>query len=332
MERDKAHPGRCGPLHTRRSVLCALSALCVAPQVFAQGRYPDKPIRVIVPFGAGTSPDVIARSWGDRLSKLAGQPVIIDNKAGAASIIGTQAVTGAPADGYTLLYTVANTVSINPFIYKNLPYKAEELAPVSHILSVPLVMIVPASSPYKSVQDLVAAAKARPGTMNYASYGVGTSMHVAMARFLTAAGISMAHVPYKDGALTDLISGVVDVSFEPSTTAMGHIKAGKVRALGVSSPRQVDALPGVPPIAQSYSGFVGDSWHGVFVRNGTPAEVVEHLNMLSQKVIESADFRKQLTDLGLVPAGGSTASFKTFLTADANAWSKVVRDYAIKAD
>jgi tripartite-type tricarboxylate transporter receptor subunit TctC len=303
------------------------------PTAWGQTAIPDKPIRVVVPFGAGSSPDVIARLWGERLAKAIGQPVVIDNRPGAASIIGTQAVLAAPADGSTVLYTVANTVSINPYIYKSLPYKAEDLQPVSQVLSVPLVMVVSSNSPHKTIQDLIAAAKAQPGKINYASYGVGTSMHVAMARFLTAAGVTMNHVPYKDQTgLNDVIAGTVDVLLEPSTTAMANVKAGKLRALGLSSPKTVAALPGIPPIADTLPGYVGDSWHGVFVRSGTPTAIVDKLNSLSQEIINSEDFRKRLTDLGLVPAGGSVAAFRTFLAEDARAWSKVVKDYDIKAD
>lgn len=316
----------------RRTALGLVASLAVAGSAWAQGSFPDKPIRIIVPFGAGSSPDVISRLWGERLSKAVGQPVIIDNKPGASTIIGTQALLAAPADGYTLLYTVSNTTSINPYIYKNLPYKAEDLLPVSRILSVPLVMVVSANSPIKSVQELVQAGKEKPGKMNYPSYGVGTSTHVAMARFLSSAGISMTHVPYKDGGLTDVMSGTVDVSFEPSTTAMGQIKAGKLRALGVSSPKSVAALAGVPPIADVYPGFVGDSWHGILVAKGTPTTVINRIAGISQQIIDSEEFRKRLTDLGLVPAGGSIREFQAFLAEDARAWSKVVKDYDIKAE
>lgn len=316
----------------RRSVLSVLAGLALSSTGWAHGVFPDKPIRIVVPFGAGSSPDVISRLWGERLSKAVGQPVIIDNKPGASTIIGTQAVLAAPHDGYTLLYTVSNTTSINPYIYKNLPYKADDLTPVSHILSVPLVMVVSASSPIKSVQELVQAARNNPGKMSYPSYGVGTSPHVAMARFLGSAGISMTHVPYKDGGLTDVISGTLDVSFEPSTTAMGQIKAGKLRALGVSSPKAVTALPGVPPIADVYPGFVGDSWHGVLAAKGTPAAIIDKVAGISQQIIDSEEFRKRLTDLGLVPTGGSIREFQAFLTENAKAWSKVIKDYDIKAE
>lgn len=319
-------------LNTRRAALAVIVSITVAGTSWAQDAFPNKPIRIIVPTGAGSSPDVIARVWGDRLSKALGQPVIIDNKPGASGIIATQAVLAAPADGYTLLYALLNITSTNPYIYKTLPYKVEDLMPVSHILAVPFVMVVSTSSPIKSVQDLVQAARQKPGKMNYASYGTGTANHVGMARFMSSAGISMTHVPYKDGGLLDVISGTVDVSFEPSTTAMGQIKAGKLRALAVTSPKAVAALPDVPPIANVYPGFGADSWQGILAAKGTPQTVITRIAGISQQIIDSEDFRKRLTDLGLVPAGGSVREFKSFLADDAKAWSKVIKDYDIKAE
>jgi tripartite-type tricarboxylate transporter receptor subunit TctC len=164
----------------------AAAATVAAPAVAqAQGAWPNRPIRVVVPFPAGTSPDVIARTWGDKLAKSVGQPVIVDNKPGAATIIGAQAVVTAPADGYTLLYTAQNTISINPHVYKSLPYKVDDLVPVSHVATVPLVLIVSAKSPIKSLKDLLDAARQKPGKLNFASYGIGQGTHVVMARLLT---------------------------------------------------------------------------------------------------------------------------------------------------
>jgi tripartite-type tricarboxylate transporter receptor subunit TctC len=222
-------------------------SLAFAPAIWAQANYPTKLIRVVVPFPAGTSPDVIARHWGERVAKATTQPVIIENRPGASTIIGAQSVATAAADGYTLLYTVNNTTSIKPYTYKNLPYKAEDFVPVIRILSVPYVLVVSATSPIKTTQALIRAAKEKPGKMNYASYGIGQGTHVAMARFINSAGASMTHIPYKDGGISDLIAGAVDVSFEPSTTAIPQIKGSKLRALAVSGQKRVDALPARSP-------------------------------------------------------------------------------------
>ncbi|MBG9390431.1 Bug family tripartite tricarboxylate transporter substrate binding protein [Caenimonas aquaedulcis] len=317
---------------SRRAAIATLVAALAWPGAGIAQAFPARPLRVVVPFPAGSSPDVIARFWGERLGKSLGQPVVIDNKPGASTIIGAQAVAAAPADGHTLLYTVNNTTSINPFIYKTLPYKSEDFVPVVRLLSVPYVLVVSANSPVKSLQDLIAAAKAQPGRLNYASYGIGQGTHVAMAWFLNAAGVSMTHVPYKDGGLLDVMAGTVAASFEPSTTAIPQVKAGKLRALAVSGPKRVDALPGIPAVAESVPGFLGDSWQGIFAPRGTPPEAVAKLAALSREIVASEEFRQKLHELGLNPAGGSPADFAAFLADDARAWSKVVADNGIKAE
>lgn len=298
----------------------------------AQGTFPSKPIRMIVPFGAGSSPDVIARLLSEQLSKGLGQPVVIDNKAGASTIIGAQLAAASLPDGHTLLYTVNNTTSINPYVYKTLPYKAEDFVPVVRVLSVPYVLVTSSQSPYKTLGDVITAAKARPDGLNYGSYGIAQGTHVAIARLLNEAGATMTHVPYKDSPIPDVMSGAVAVSFEPTTTAIPHIKAGKLRALAVSGSKRVDALPNVPTVSETLSGFVGDSWHGIFAPKGTPEDVVVKINALAQKIIASEEFQDRLKSLGLVPAGGSPADFRRFLADDAKAWAKVVRDNDIKVE
>ncbi|MFT3720665.1 Bug family tripartite tricarboxylate transporter substrate binding protein [Pseudorhodoferax sp.] len=321
------------PALLQRAALAALAAAALAPLAApAQGAYPSKPIRVVVTFGAGTSPDVTMRLLSEPMSKALGQPVVVDNKPGASTIIGAQAVASAPGDGYTLLYTVNNTTSINPYVYKSLPYKPEEFVPVIRVLSVPYVVVTSAQSPYKTLGDLLAAAKANPGKLNYGSYGIGQGTHVAMARLLNAADANMVHVPYKDNAVPDLVAGLITTVLEPSTTAIPHIQGGKIRALAVTGPTRVEALPDVPAVSETYKGFVGDSWHGLLAPKGTPAAVVNKINETAQRIIATPEFQKRLKDLGLVPAGGTPADFQQFLKEDTQAWAKVVRDNDIKVD
>ena len=298
----------------------------------AQGAYPSRQIRVVVPFPAGTSPDVVARHWADRLRVALGQPVVIDNRPGAATIIGAQAVATAPADGYTLMYTAQNTVSINPFVYKNLPYRADDFVPITRVAEVPLLLIVPAGSPHRSLADLIRAAKERPGKLNFASYGIGQGTHVTMVRLLNAMGATMVHVPYRDGGMQDVIAGNVDASFDASTTAIPQIQGGKLRALAVSSARRLDALPDVPTLTESVPGFVSDSWTGVLARKGTPAEVIARISAESLKIVAAEDFRKRLQDVGLTPAGGSPADFAKFIEDESRVWAKVVADNAISVE
>lgn len=298
----------------------------------AQGAWPTRQVRVIVPFPPGTSPDVVARAWAEKLRAALGQPVVIDNRPGAATIIGAQAAATAPADGYTLLYTAQNTVSINPFVYKNLQYKADDFVPITRVAEVPLVLIVPAASPIRSLADLVRTAKEKPGKLNFASYGVGQGTHVAMVRYLNSVGASMVHVPYRDGGMQDVIAGNVDVSFDASTTTIPQIQGGKLRALAVSSAKRLDALPDVPTVSESLPGFLADSWTGVLAKKGTPPEVIARVSAESLKILASDDFRKRLQDVGLTPAGGSPADFSKFIEDESKVWAKVVADNNISVE
>lgn len=314
------------------SALAGAGALTLGPTLHAQTRYPSRPIKLIVPFPAGTSPDVIARLWGERFSKLAGQPVVVDNRPGAGTLIGAQAAAAAAPDGHTLFWTVNNTFSINPFIYKKLPYSADDFVPVTRILSVPFVLMVAADSPYKTLDDLVRAAKAEPGKLTYASAGVGTSLHVVMAYLLNQAGIQLTHVPYKDYYIPDVAAGRIDVALDASTTTIGQLKGGKLRALGITSAQRVEALKDIPPIAERFPGFVGESWHGVFAPRGTPDAVVETVVAHSQQIVQSPEFRGLLTGYGLVPDGSAPAAFRRFLAEDAKGWARVVQDNRITVE
>lgn len=314
------------------AALVAAAAALLPLAALAQGTYPSKPVRIVIPYGGGSSPDVIMRLMSEPLAKALGQPVVIENKPGASTIIAAQAVASAPGDGHTLLYTVNNTTSINPYLYKSLPYKAEDFVPIIRVLSVPYVLITSPQSPYKTMADLLAAAKANPGKLNYASYGIGQGTHVAMAQLLNAAGVEMTHVPYKDSVLVDLTAGAIATVMDPTTTTIPNVQAGKVRALAVTGPRRVEALPDVPAVNETFKGFLGDSWHGLLAPKGTPPAVVTKLNEALQKIIAAPDFQRRLKELGLVPAGGTPADFQKFLKEDAQSWAKVVRDNKITVD
>ncbi|NVM91937.1 tripartite tricarboxylate transporter substrate binding protein [Variovorax sp. SG517] len=312
--------------------IAVAAMLGAAPGAQAQNAYPSKPIRVVVPFPAGTAPDVMARFWGERLSQQVRQPVVIENRAGAATIVGTQAVAAAPADGYTLLYTASGTVTINPYAYKKLPYQPADLVPLTRMLTIPLVVSVPESSAYKTLADLIKDAQAHPKRINFASYGVGTVPHLSMAYFANSAGIALNHVPYRDGGMTDLVGGTVDVAFSPSADVLQFIKTRKIRPLAVSSSKRLESLPQVPTVAESFPGFEGDSWHGVFALKGTPQPVLDLIATTSRKIAESDEYRKQLRELGMVPAGGSPEQFAALIAAEGQRWARVVKDNQITLD
>ncbi len=317
---------------SRRSVLTAAASVLAGSASAQSPAFPSRPVRLFVPTPAGTSPDVVARLWGERFAKATGQPVVVENKPGASSIIAAQAVATAPADGYTLLYTINNTFSINPWVFKKLPYKAEDFVPVVRILSVPYVLVTSAESKMRTLADLVREAKARPGAMTYASAGIASGFHVVTARLLNEAGISMTHVPYKDYFMPDVIAQRVDVAFDASTGAIPQIKGGKVLALAVASAKRIDALPDVPAIAETYPGFVGESWHGIFAPKGTPDEVIAKLVAQSQRIVDAPDLRAPLRDYALTPVGGTSEQFRAFLAEDSRAWAQVVKGNNITLD
>lgn len=300
-------------------------AVCLGGQAHAQQAYPTRAIKVIVPFPAGTAPDVMARFWGERLSRELGQSVVVDNKPGASTIVGTQQFVSAPADGYTFLYTASGTVSINPFVYKKLSYRASDLVPVIQMLAIPLVISVAESSPYKTLNDLINDARANPGRISYASYGVATVPHMSMAYFANSAHITLNHVPYKDGGLNDLVGGRVQTAFSPIADVLQYIKSGRVRGLAVSSRQRLESLPEVPAVAEFLPGFEGDSWHGVFAMTGTPQAVIDRVSSISQKIVASRDYKDYLASMGLVPIGGTPEAFAQSLRADSKRWMEVVR-------
>lgn len=317
---------------TRRATLLAAAGWFFAAASQAQSTYPSRPVRLIVPAPAGTSPDVIARLWGERFAKATGQSVVVENKPGASTIIAAQAVATAAADGHTLLYAFNSTFSINPWVFKKLPYKADDFTPVIRILSVPYVLLVSSESKIRTLKDLIGEAKSRPGAMTYASSGIASGFHVVTERLLNAAGATMTHVPYKDYFLPDLIAQRIDIAFDASTGAIPQIKSGKVRALAVSSAQRIDALPDVPAIAETFPGFSGDSWHGIFAPKGTSEQIVATLVAHSQRIIASPDFQAALRDVSLTPVGGTSEQFRQFLVEDSRAWAKVVKDNHITVE
>jgi tripartite-type tricarboxylate transporter receptor subunit TctC len=307
------------------------AALALHP-VLAQGGYPSKPIRIVVTLPAGSSPDAMARFIGERLARDLGQPVIVDNRPGASSIIGAQAVASAPADGYTLLYGLAPSISLNPHVFRKLPYKAADFVPIIHLLDVPFVLVVRADSPYRSAQDLFQAAKAQPGKLTYASYGEGSPNHVAVLLLLNTVGATMTHIPYKDGGLNDLIGGQVDASLEVTAMAIPQIQAGRLRPLLVAAHSRLDKLPDVPTLTEAGLGAPLYSWNGLFAPSGTPPDVVARLASVMQDITTRPDFRQKVLDFSQVPRGGTPADFAAFLAKDYEAWGRVVTRNQIKID
>jgi tripartite-type tricarboxylate transporter receptor subunit TctC len=286
----------------------------------------------VVTLPAGTSADVMARFIAERAGRELGQPIVVDNRPGASSIIGAQAVATAPADGYTLLYGLAPSFSLNPHLFKKLPYKAADFIPLIHLLDVPFVMVVRADSPWRNLRDLMQAAKAQPGTLSYSSYGEGSPNHVAVLQILQSNSATMTHVPYKDGGLTDIVGGRIDSSLEVTAMAMPHIQSGKLRPLAVSARERLPQLPDVPTLEELSFGPPLYSWNGVFAPAGTPPEVVTRLAAVMQGIASSPEYRKKVLDFTQVPRGGSVADFTRFLREDYEAWGHVITKSNIRLE
>jgi tripartite-type tricarboxylate transporter receptor subunit TctC len=290
-------------------------------------------VRLVVPFPAGGSTDIITRTLGQELSEMWGQPVVIDNRPGGSTIIGTDVVAKAAPDGYTLLVTPAS-FTIVPSLIDKLPYDpAKDFEPITLINTTPLVVVVNPSVPAKSIQELIALAKARPGALNFGSAGSGGSNHLAGELFNAMAGVKIVHIPYKGNApaLTDLVGGHVDLLFNGLTSALPLIKAGKLRPLAVTSLTRSGALPDIPTLDElGLKGFQAVAWNGLSAPARTPKDVIGRINADVLKVIRSPGFVEQLKAEGSDPVGDSPVQFAAFLREETAKWSKVIKFAAIK--
>ena len=305
-----------------------LALLCLSPLAAANAAdYPTRPVHIIVGYPPGGSTDIVARLIGNWLSQRLGQQFIVENRAGAGNNIGTEQVTKAAPDGYTiLLVNPAN--AINTSLYKNLRFAyLKDIDPVAGFVRVPNVMEVHPSVPAKNVAEFIAYVKANPGKVNVASSGNGTSIHLSGELFKMMTGIKMTHVPYKGSApmLTDLLAGQVQVTFDNLPSSIGHIKAGKLRALAVTTAKRSPELPDVPTVAESVPGYEASAFFGFGVPHGTPKEIVDKLNHEINEALKDPGMLKKLGDLGGIPVSGTPADFGKFLTAETAKWEKVVR-------
>jgi tripartite-type tricarboxylate transporter receptor subunit TctC len=321
----------------RRGLLHLAAGALALPAVsrVARGQaYPSRPVRLIVTTPAGGSPDIVARLIGQWLSDRLGQSFVVENRTGASGNIGTEAVVNAPADGYTLLLAMsANAISAS--LYDNLHFNfIRDMAPVASISTIPLVMEVNPAVPAKTIPEFIAYAKANPGKINMASGGIGSPLHVAGELFKLMAGVDMLHVPYRgEGlALPDLIGGQVQVLFGVMPAALGYIRGGKIRALGVTSPARQPALPDLPAIAEFLPGYSAYGWYGVAAPRGTPPNVLEKLNHEINAALADATMKARLADLGCAMFSGSPADFGQFIAADTEKWAKVIRAANIKPE
>jgi tripartite-type tricarboxylate transporter receptor subunit TctC len=302
----------------------------------AQSAYPDRPIRLVVPYPPGALTDLLARAIGDRLAAVLKQPVLVDNKPGAGTLVGAEFVAKQPADGYTLLMATSTTLGISPALYQPSPINPlKDFVPISQVGTVNFFLIANLNFPARNVREMIEAIRKSPGKYNYASVGNGSPHQLFMEALKAEYGLDIQHVPYKGtpAALTDLLAGSIQVMFADATVAVPNIQAGKVTALGTSVAKQTTLLPSVPPIATIVAGFDWQAWQGIVAPTGTPRDVVAKLSGELQKIQATPEFREQLFKFGMEPIAPHTPEqFATIIAAEQPRWAKAIKDSGAKVD
>jgi len=317
----------------------SLAALCVATilaagSAFAQGQagsFPNNTVKIVVPTAPGGPLDVLGRLMTQRLRDLWGQPVIIENRPGGALMVGANAVAKSAPDGYTLLLSNDGPVTINPSLYKSMPYDPKkELVPVTQVVDAPFVLVVNANVKAKTVAELIALAKQSPGKINYASGG--NTSRLAGELFRLSAGIELVNVPYNGSgqAILGVVGGEVHMMIDGITSSLPHVLSGKLRALGVGTKGRLDEVPGVPSIAETLPGYVGSTWLGLFAPAGTPAPVVDKVQSTVAALVREPELRKRMIGLGMYPVASTPRAFTSFLEADSRQWERVIREAKIQ--
>ena len=324
------------------AMLCialAMSPLALlAPPAYGQSAYPDKAVRIIVPYPAGVSPDIVARLLADRLGQALGKPVLVDNRPGAGGMIGAEQAATLPNDGYNLLFTVKGVMAIVPHVYPSAKFHpVKDFKAVAEILQVPHLIVATNNVPFNDMKGLIDYAKKNPGKLNYASNGTGSQPHVGMETIARRLGLDLVHVPYKGPPAADLIAGVVQLQLEASTTAIPNIKGGKIKALATSGVERIPALPDVPTLTElrgdiDPKGATGNSWHGIFAPAGTPDAIITRLNTEIVKIVKTQDMQDRLRNLGLTPTGTTADVLARETVSDYEYWGKIVRDLNVKVE
>jgi tripartite-type tricarboxylate transporter receptor subunit TctC len=315
-----------------RIALCALAISAAS----AQPAYPTRPIKLVVPYPPGALTDLLARAIGERLAAGLKQPVVIDNKPGAGTLVGAEFVAKQPPDGYTLLMATSTTLGISPALYQPSPVDpVKDFAPISPVGTVNFFLIASPAFPAKSVREMIDAIKANPGKYNYGSVGSGSPHHLFMEALKTEYGLSIQHVPYKGtpAALTDLLTGQIQVMFSDATVAVPNIQAGKVVALGTSAAKPTALVPGVPPIAATVPGFDWQAWQGIVAPAGTPKEIIARLSAELQRIQATPEFREQLVKFGMEPFPPQTPEqFAAMIAAEQPRWARTIKESGARVD
>jgi tripartite-type tricarboxylate transporter receptor subunit TctC len=320
----------------RISIAAAIAALAIGRGLdVAAQTYPARPLRVVVPYAAGGSTDVLARLVGQKLTEALGQPVVIDNRPGAGTLIATEIVARAVPDGHTLLMATP-PLAVAPALFQKVPFElSKDFAAVTNIAATSNVLVVHPSLPAQTVKELVALARANPRKYTFGSSGIGGASHLAMELFRSMAGIELVHVPYKGGSLavTDLLGGRLALMFANLTTVQAHIKSGKVRALAIGTARRSLVMPGLPTVAEAgVPGYEANNWNGVVVPAGTPRTVIERLQREIKAIVGASDMRDKLLAAAFEPVADTPAEFARYLASERSKWAKVVSDAGVKPE
>jgi tripartite-type tricarboxylate transporter receptor subunit TctC len=314
------------------SLLSLTSLVFVTPATAQTGTYPTKPIRLVVPFPAGGATDIFARTLSQKLSEKIGAAVVVENKPGAGGTLGSDLVAKSVPDGYTILLATSSTHSIGPNLNPKMPYDAvRDFTPIGQVGNAPSIMLVPNSSPAKTIQEWIELAKKNPGRLNYASSGNGTIVQLTAELFKSQAGLFVVHIPYKGTALAmpDLISGKVDVLFDSLPTGLPHVKDGRLRALGVTSAQRTSMAPGLPAISEVLPGYESTTWFGLFGPQGMRPELVSRVNTAATQALNDPEVKDKLQRLGIEAIGTSPAQFTSMLAAESAKWKKIITERKI---
>ena len=312
-----------------------VAAAAMPMSVMAQAAYPNKPIRLIVPFPAGGATDILARALSQKLGEKIGQTVVVDNRPGAGGTIGADSASKSVADGYTLLLATSSTHSIGPAINAKIPYNAEvDFTPIAFVASSPNVVVVPNTLPVKTMREFIDYARKNPGKLNYASSGNGTIVHLTTEYFKAQSDTFILHIPYRGTALAipDLVSGKVDVLFDSFVTGMPHVRDGKLRALAITTAKRSALAPDMPTVSEVLPGFESVTWFGVYGPKGLPADITAKINQAVNAALAESDVKERFARLGAEPAGGTPQAFATMVKADNSKWKKIISERKISVE
>ncbi len=322
-------------MRSRFAAFLAAAALCIAPLAAQAQAWPTKPVKLVVPFAAGGTTDVVARLLALKLTDAWGQSVIVENRTGAGGNIGADAVAKSAPDGYTLLLTSGAIVTASQYMYKSMPFDpAKDLVAITNVATGPQLIVVTPGLPVKDLRELIAYARANPGKLNYGSAGIGSQTHLAAENLGYAAGVEFTHVPYKgeSAALADLMGGQIQMATANFAAAVSLAREGKIRALAVTSKERNPQMPDVPPACDVLPDFESQGWFGLMAPAGTPKDVIEKVQRDSAKIIHTEDFRARLAQVGMEPVGNTPAEFTAAIRQQSARWQKVIKERGIKAD